>query len=118
MEKFYERFLILVSKTSKSINQIERELGYPRNALHNYKNVKSPSAERLMQLAKYFGVSSEYFLGGDEEQVENTYSIHTIKSIFDNFNTEDKIKMYNYCHEWLISQLLDIRKHKDNPYKK
>ena len=60
---FYERLRYLIHEKGKSFNQIERELGYSRNALSNYKQNRIPSAIRLVQLSEYFGVSPEYLLG-------------------------------------------------------
>ncbi|MFD2254899.1 helix-turn-helix domain-containing protein [Lactococcus formosensis subsp. bovis] len=68
---FYERLQSLAKETNKSFNQIERELGYPRNALNAYKSGKSPSAKRTAELAKYFGVSTNYLIGNDENKVSN-----------------------------------------------
>ncbi|MGL5898276.1 MAG: helix-turn-helix domain-containing protein [Lactobacillaceae bacterium] len=49
--------------SGKSTNQIERELGYPRNALHNYRTGSEPSATRLMELSQYFQLSPGYLMG-------------------------------------------------------
>jgi transcriptional regulator with XRE-family HTH domain len=62
---FYNRLLELVKLSRKSMNQIERELGYTRNALHNYKTGSDPSARRLLEISSYFGVKPEYLLGID-----------------------------------------------------
>lgn len=35
---FYQRLRALTHNSGKSFNQIERDLGYTRNALANYKN--------------------------------------------------------------------------------
>lgn len=40
--KFYLRLKLLSSSLGKSINQIEKELGYSRNALHNYNESHIP----------------------------------------------------------------------------
>lgn len=40
---FYHRLKELVESSGKSANQIERELGYPRNSLNNYKLGGEPS---------------------------------------------------------------------------
>ena len=40
---FYPRLEELIRLSKKSFNQVERDLGYPRNALHNYKNGVEPS---------------------------------------------------------------------------
>ena len=34
---FYNQLISLAQKHCKSINRVEKDLGYPRNALHNYK---------------------------------------------------------------------------------
>ena len=60
---FYPRLEELIRLSKKSFNQVERDLGYPRNALHNYKNGMEPSGIRLIELAHYFGVTQEYLLG-------------------------------------------------------
>ena len=44
------------------MNQIERELGYPRNTISSYKR-QNPSTKRLDELAEYFNVSVDYLLG-------------------------------------------------------
>lgn len=60
---FYETLKSLAEEHSKSLNQIERELGYPRNALNQYKKGNIPSAKRTAEIAEYFGVTSDYLLG-------------------------------------------------------
>ena len=58
----YERLQELIKKSNKSMNQIERELGYPRNTISSYKR-QNPSTKRLDELAEYFNVSVDYLLG-------------------------------------------------------
>ena len=48
---FYHRLKELVESSGKSANQIERELGYPRNSLNNYKLGGEPSGTRLIGLS-------------------------------------------------------------------
>lgn len=62
----YEQLTKLIKKSGKSINQIERELGYPRNTLTTYKR-SNPSTKRLNELAEYFDVSVDYLLGRQDE---------------------------------------------------
>ena len=51
---FYKRVKKLGEDLGKSFNQIEKELGYSRNALSNYKTKTMLSAIRLLELAEYF----------------------------------------------------------------
>lgn len=62
----YEKLQELAKKANKSMNQIERELGYPRNTISSYKR-QNPSTKRLNELAEYFDVSTDYLLGREEE---------------------------------------------------
>lgn len=65
----YEQLTKLIKESGKSINQIERELGYPRNTLTTYKR-SNPSTKRLDELAEYFNVSVDYLLG--RENIPNS----------------------------------------------
>lgn len=60
---FYYRVKMLCDNVGKSINEVEKELNYPRNALHNYREGRIPSGLRLVELSEYFSVSPEYLLG-------------------------------------------------------
>lgn len=76
--KFYLRLKLLSSSLGKSINQIEKELGYSRNALHNYKGRGEPSAVRLLELENYFEVSPEFLIGKNLDK-----DVKPIKEIFE-----------------------------------
>ncbi|WFR76720.1 helix-turn-helix transcriptional regulator [Lactococcus lactis] len=86
---FYNRLLEQVRLRNTSINQIERELGYPRNALHNYKLGREPSATRLVELANYFDVSPQYLIGENNEIPERSLEI-----FFKKLSIKDKKKYY------------------------
>ena len=57
----FERIKELAKKQGKSLNKVEEELGYGRNVLYRLKS-SNPSAERLQEIANYFGVSVDYLL--------------------------------------------------------
>ena len=61
--KMYEKYSILLEETNKTSYQVSKDTGIGQNVLSNWKNKKTkPSLETLIVLAKYFGVSIEYFL--------------------------------------------------------
>ncbi|MCC4119919.1 helix-turn-helix domain-containing protein [Lactococcus lactis] len=93
---FYNRLKRLVQQSGKSINQIERELGYSRNALHNYKNGVEPSGTRLIEISNYFGVTPEYLIGKDSQ----SYTL-PLKNFFNRLNTKQKCEMIILCKDWL-----------------
>lgn len=96
---FYLRLISLIQKSQKSVNQIERELGYPRNSLHNYKDGKDPSGKRLVELARYFKVSPDYLIGMS--------NLSYPKKIFEELDTNQKKEMYLLCQEWIFSEELE-----------
>lgn len=69
-DKFYFRLKMLCDNAGKSINEVEKELNYPRNALHNYKEGRIPSGLRLVELSEFFSVSPEYLLGLTDTKVK------------------------------------------------
>ena len=71
---------LLIKEAHKSFNQVERELGYPRNTLKNYKYKKKPSVGRVFEMANYFNVSIEFLLGMEEEtdKTSLTYRLEKI----------------------------------------
>lgn len=68
----YSRLKLLIKDAHKSFNQVERELGYPRNTLKNYKYKKKPSVGRVFERANYFNVSIEFLLGMEEKDNKNS----------------------------------------------
>lgn len=69
-DKFYYRLKMLCDNAGKSINEVEKELNYPRNALHNYKEGRIPSGLRLVELSEFFSVSPEYLLGLTDTKIK------------------------------------------------
>ena len=78
-DKFYYRLKMLCDNAGKSINEVEKELNYPRNALHNYKEGRGPSGMRLIEVSEYFSVSPEYLLGMTD--TKNNFDINNTKEI-------------------------------------
>lgn len=98
---FYSRLLELQKKSQKSFNQIEKELGYPRNSLHNYKNGGIPSGQRLLDLSNYFHCSPEFLIGNTNIQFSKS-----IDNIFYQLDISQKRRMCFLCYEWLLNNYL------------
>jgi transcriptional regulator with XRE-family HTH domain len=73
---FFDRVKQLSKAQNKSINQVEKELGYPRNSLNGYKGDRSPSAQRLLEISDYFGVSPYYLMGYAEFNNRNFVELY------------------------------------------
>ena len=68
----YSRLKLLIKDAHKSFNQVERELGYSRNTLKNFKYKNKPSVGRVFEMANYFNVSIEFLLGIEEKDNKNS----------------------------------------------
>lgn len=96
---FSNRLAELVSLSGKSANQIERELGYPRNALNNYRMGKCPSAKRLFQLARYFEIDPEYLFGETE-----AHPVKDISFLFERLTSDQKQELFVLTLQWMNEQ--------------
>lgn len=97
---FYNRLLEQVKLRNVSINQIERELGYPRNALHNYKLGGEPSGGRLIEIANYFDVSPHYLIGEINDIHEKS-----LEKYFNNLSTKEKKEILQLSEMWFLNQI-------------
>lgn len=97
---FYHRLRKQVKSKNKNFNQVERELGYPRNSLNNYKNGIEPSGLRLVELSEYFGVSPSYLIGKREE-----VELETLEISFQSLDFEQKRDLYQICQSWATNEL-------------
>lgn len=59
----YEKFNMLICKKNITIYKVAKDTGISTVTFTNWKNGKyKPKVDKLLILAKYFGVSIEYFL--------------------------------------------------------
>ena len=58
----YEKFADLLYKANKTTYQVSKDTGIAQNVFSNWKSGRSkPKFDKLLILAKYFGVPVEYF---------------------------------------------------------
>ena len=58
----YEKFAALLEQSQKTTYQVAKETGIAENIFSYWKNGRSkPKFDKLLILAKYFGVPVEYF---------------------------------------------------------
>lgn len=58
----YDKVVLLARKKNVSIAQVERDLGFSPASLRKM-NTNSPSSDKVVALAGYFGVSTDYLYG-------------------------------------------------------
>lgn len=96
---FYEQLKLLVAESHKSFNYVERELGYPRNAFSNYRNGVEPSAKRILEIANYFNVSSEFLLGKSSDRNHKKVQV-----LFNKLNPERRAFILDFIQSQLDAQ--------------
>ena len=66
----YKKFADLLAKTNKTIYRVAIDTGIATATLYDWRDGRSkPKVDKLSTLAKYFGVSIEYFLEDEKEVV-------------------------------------------------
>lgn len=59
----YERIETLCKERDISIARLEIECGFSNSTIKKWKNTSVPKADRIVAVAKYFEVSTDYLLG-------------------------------------------------------
>lgn len=66
----YNKYEELLKKAGKTSYQVSKDTGIAQSTFSDWKNgISQPKADKLLILAKYFGVSIEYFLEDATEVV-------------------------------------------------
>ncbi|MGX7011649.1 helix-turn-helix domain-containing protein [Lactococcus cremoris] len=98
---FYKRIKCLSMQQSLSINQLEKELGYPRNSLHSYKENREPSAQRLIEISLFFKVSPFFLLG--IEDIDSRPK--NLESAFERLSEKQKKQLAELIFRWIESKI-------------
>lgn len=77
MNTSYNRIKELADAKNISLAQVERDLDFSNGIISTWKN-RSASADKILKVAKYFNVSTDYLLG--DGQVGETSSKNEIKN--------------------------------------
>ena len=72
-----EKIKILCQQKGVSLAQFERDCGFSKNSVVKW-DKSTPSGDKVLRTAQYFGVSSDYILG-------NEFSTETMPEMYFNF---------------------------------
>ncbi|GMS56983.1 hypothetical protein NUITMVRE36_39770 [Enterococcus raffinosus] len=64
----YEKIKRLASKKGVSINRIEKDLGFSSSSISKW-NSSNPTSSKLKQVADYLGVTMDYLLEDEKQEV-------------------------------------------------
>lgn len=59
----YERIETLCKERNISIARLEIECGFSNSTIKKWKTISVPKVDRVIKIAKYFNVSTDYLLG-------------------------------------------------------
>ena len=59
----YQRIKLLCSERNITINKLESELRFAPSTIQKWKTVNSPSINKVLEVANYFNVSTDFLLG-------------------------------------------------------
>ncbi len=91
----FERIEVLRKDKGISQGRLEKELGFSNGSISKWK-VSMPKPERLQKVADYFGVTMDYLMTGNDENIDNTTL--TVK------DEKDIEKILEQTREQLLSQ--------------
>ena len=77
---FWQTYEKLCSAVNKKPTQVGRELSISSGTITQWKNGSMPGGEKLMQIADYFNVTTDYLLGRTEDSTSETENIITVSS--------------------------------------
>lgn len=111
MFSLFEKIKNLAKSKGISLNKVEEDLGFSQNYLYALKT-KKPTADKLELLADYFGVTTDYLLGRQEDDtLQRFFRIDMSK-----YNPEDREyieKELEEFHNLLMQQIEKKRRLKD-----
>ena len=68
MKKLFRDFEKLLQEHETTINRVAVETGIPRTVLYDWKKGRcTPKVDKMMKIARYFGVPLEVLIEGGEE---------------------------------------------------
>ncbi|MCM1194414.1 MAG: helix-turn-helix transcriptional regulator [Firmicutes bacterium] len=64
---FIQRLEELIAERKLTISQLSKSIGIPPTTMYSWQNGIQPTAEKLVKLADYFGVTIDYLVGREDE---------------------------------------------------
>ena len=94
----YKRIKDLCIKHQITITKLESDLGFGNSSIKKWEKVSSPSVDKIVKVAEYFGVSTDYLLGrsdieGSISDIMDDYDIISFQRARQKMTTHDKEKM-------------------------
>lgn len=59
----YNRVKYLCYKNNITISKLEMDLGFGSSSIKKWEKISSPSADKIVKVANYFNVSTDYLMG-------------------------------------------------------
>lgn len=80
---FFENYVRLCNSVGKTPSAVALEMGIAKPTVTRWKNGSTPNSATLYKVADYFGVSTEYLLGNEEQKEKPATEIGNRQSEID-----------------------------------
>ena len=92
-----ERILLLIEKHKISIYRLEKDCDIGRSSVRSWKIGRAnPSADAIVKLAKYFGVSTDYLLGVTENMDDD---LHELIKLYNQLDPDQQKKLLQFARD-------------------
>ena len=107
---FWDNFYNICTKNGKTPNLVAKELGISSGSITAYKNGRLPRPNILKAFADYFGVSVDYFLNDEPEEIKKDPTPKTGNEVsdLDTFTLNILHKLTPEYQEKAIAHLLEL----------
>ena len=94
----YDRIQMLCDERRISIAQLEKQCGFANATIKKWQNASTPGVDKVIAIAKYFNVSTDYLLGRTDipsraEEIIADEDIITLQRAKDRMTVSDLDKM-------------------------
>lgn len=94
----YERIKKLCDDRSITITRLENECGFSNATIKKWKTVSTPGVDKVIAVARYFGVSTDFLLGRTDiptplEEVINDSDIISVQRARTKMSAADRERM-------------------------
>ena len=96
----YQRIKLLCSERNITINKLESELQFAPSTIQKWKTVNSPSINKVLEVANYFNVSTDFLLGrtnirGSADDILNDTEIISFQRARENMTDVDRKRSFD-----------------------
>ena len=112
-QEIRDNILDLLKKRKSSVNKMLIECGYNTSLVNDLKKGQMPSADKIVNIAKYLGVSTDYLMGSEDDFNSENDLITALRRAFYG-TSEHKLSEYDKKHIIELAEMITKIKLSEN----